>query len=1512
LKAGFRPLVSIIIPTYNSHRRLQQCLTSISRQTYQRIETLVVDRYSTDGTAREARKAGARVLFLDAERSEARNYGAENAAGDFVLFIDSDMLLTPTLVEECVQELCLRGLDAVVIPEQPVGKGRIAEWRTLEKRSLSNSGLGEIPRFFRKTAFLDIGGYDVKLVCGEDFDFHERFERRGRKTGKIRSTIFHVEGDLSPFRLLSKAYYYGKTFPALLKKNPRKTLRRYTCMRLASVRNAGKTQGDTASLLGLHTLKFLESAAYVGGILSHMVQGLSQKMATRRLAEALRKNKFTLANMTLIVLIATVIFRNFLFTTEWPGGGDVLGFVSRAYLYGKDFRWLYVWRQYSFGFVEGINFMDFFLMLLYSIFKDAACTVKAFMFGSYVIAGLSAYLFAHRFTHSEVGSMAASLVYILNQWLFSQLTEAHVDILFSYALAPLIFLLLDKALRSGKLRDILLLGTGFSLFVTSFHPESIVIYGVFLVMFAALFAVFPSTTVNIKARLARLLKVAATSVAIVSLFSAFVLLPFLMNVKSPYVQPSYEYPLEDSFSSSYQNLTDAFTLRAVERWGYINVIDVYSGQALPDFPIYTVLLWTFALAFCVLLFRRDLYTVFFAAAMLVSVFVAKGPYPPFGQVFVWAWFNIPYFAVFRAANRWVMMAVLADAFFVAILVSSLFRYVKSKEYARGDRFLRIRFEGNKLSKIRGFGVSVDAFNAVSKTFHRVLRALSILLLALIFLSGFIACFFFLQNGLQVYTPPQQILTPHEWLANIQNDCKIVSVSRGPGEWFGGNAYTSDFAFSAMQTTLGWGHDIGFDGSFIHDKPVMQDGGWDFKTRQFVDYLRFKLAREQLTNNLLNIVGPFAYEYVVIPAYSSRDSREFFLAQTGGHPVYNDTAIILKNEYAAPRLFAANNSAFVLGGLEAFDGLCKIDDFDLSKTLLYFAPSSLDKNIAQLETFNRSNLFCFANSDVLDLAMMSLHGEGEVIYAGGYGVPSLNTTAYWVRMPSWRRTGAFVLGTDTLTTSGKNRISIPFDARSDGEHDVWLRVGFAPFRGELTVSVDEEPAVKVHPEAPAWSKLDWVNVTRLNLTKGKHSITLKNDGTGYNDVDAISVTKPQRIESKINEAMTLLQSYGGKLLYLLEAENAFLDSTSNSWSAVAEPLVGYVIKSETLGINVASSAQASTSSVDDSLEARYAVDGDVQTRWASEKSVLPQWLELAWDRPQELQGVKIRFEDAYAVDYAVQTLNGSAWVNQTVARGNSELELTHCFTEPVKTVALRILVTATSIYDRVSIYEVDAYSAQNASSTAKITVPRRGNYTIAAGVGVGPEFGTMFFGVNDAIQRVECNASARQFEWREIGTFCFEVGEQTLSVGGAGLAELDELLVYSQDEGVSHGLNSLFESADPPVSLEYERKDPCTYDVRVTADEPFVLVFSETYDPFWRAFVGQEEIASNRAYSMVNSFHVDRTGSFTVTITFAGQRYADAGIGVSIASFFSIWTAVLTSGAVSRWYRLQKKRLTVAQ
>jgi glycosyltransferase involved in cell wall biosynthesis len=213
-----KPLVSIIVPTRNSAAVIADCLESIRQQTYPHIELIVVDNNSTDTTKSIASTFTPRVYNIGPERSAQRNYGARQAKGDFVAMIDSDMTLSSTVIEECVQKVTDPGVVAVFIPEESVGEGFWARCKRLERSFYVGVHWMEAARFFRRDDYLRLGGYNEQLISGEDWDLSQRMEKLGA-LDRIPSFIYHNEGRLRLGETLKKKYYYAQQFSKYLEAN---------------------------------------------------------------------------------------------------------------------------------------------------------------------------------------------------------------------------------------------------------------------------------------------------------------------------------------------------------------------------------------------------------------------------------------------------------------------------------------------------------------------------------------------------------------------------------------------------------------------------------------------------------------------------------------------------------------------------------------------------------------------------------------------------------------------------------------------------------------------------------------------------------------------------------------------------------------------------------------------------------------------------------------------------------------------------------------------------------------------------------------------------------------------------------------------------------------------------------------------------------------------------------------------------------------------------------------------
>lgn len=100
-----QPLVSIIVPIYNTEQYLNHCLTSIVNQTYHNLEILLVNDGSTDGSeaiCRQFMASDPRIQLFSQEnqgQSAARNLGLDHMTGQYLMFVDSDDYIDLSMVE---------------------------------------------------------------------------------------------------------------------------------------------------------------------------------------------------------------------------------------------------------------------------------------------------------------------------------------------------------------------------------------------------------------------------------------------------------------------------------------------------------------------------------------------------------------------------------------------------------------------------------------------------------------------------------------------------------------------------------------------------------------------------------------------------------------------------------------------------------------------------------------------------------------------------------------------------------------------------------------------------------------------------------------------------------------------------------------------------------------------------------------------------------------------------------------------------------------------------------------------------------------------------------------------------------------------------------------------------------------------------------------------------------------------------------------------------------------------
>ncbi|PSB11201.1 hypothetical protein C7B62_06525 [Pleurocapsa sp. CCALA 161] len=204
------PLVSVIIPVYNSAKYIQKAIDSVLNQTYGNYEIIVVDDGSTDETRQKLELYGDKILYIfqnNQGSAAARNLGIKLAQGDLVAFLDSDDFWSmPAKLEKqvaCFQKnpdlggintgwKIVDGEGKHIKTVQPWHKAPQLDLETwLKKKCVRTSAM-----MFRRPWLEKVGGFDTELRQSHDVDLILRLSLAGCKTEWLKEeTVCYRQHD---------------------------------------------------------------------------------------------------------------------------------------------------------------------------------------------------------------------------------------------------------------------------------------------------------------------------------------------------------------------------------------------------------------------------------------------------------------------------------------------------------------------------------------------------------------------------------------------------------------------------------------------------------------------------------------------------------------------------------------------------------------------------------------------------------------------------------------------------------------------------------------------------------------------------------------------------------------------------------------------------------------------------------------------------------------------------------------------------------------------------------------------------------------------------------------------------------------------------------------------------------------------------------------------------------------------------------------------------------------------
>ncbi len=185
--------ISIIVPVFNSPGELSKCLDALLASRNPRVEIIVADDCSTDGTSAVATQRDVRVVRTDRNSGPAvaRNRGAQEARGAVLFFVDADVVVAPDAIDRVLQVFANHPDVTAVFGSydaRPAAKGTVSQYRNLLHHFVHQQGNREASTFWagcgaiRRSVFQALGGFDAERFpypSIEDIELGLRMRRAG-------------------------------------------------------------------------------------------------------------------------------------------------------------------------------------------------------------------------------------------------------------------------------------------------------------------------------------------------------------------------------------------------------------------------------------------------------------------------------------------------------------------------------------------------------------------------------------------------------------------------------------------------------------------------------------------------------------------------------------------------------------------------------------------------------------------------------------------------------------------------------------------------------------------------------------------------------------------------------------------------------------------------------------------------------------------------------------------------------------------------------------------------------------------------------------------------------------------------------------------------------------------------------------------------------------------------------------------------------------------------------------
>ena len=227
--------ISIVIPVYNASLTLKECLDAIFNTNLKNFEVIIVSDNSTDNSVEIASQYQCKVIELPQNRGPgfARNIGAQEAKGDILLFIDSDVIINKEALNSLSDKFLNQEVNVIqgIYSHKPIYKNAVTQYQQSFYSYYSwdpniNFTSSLITNCFaiRRKIFIELKGFNTNIrgaTC-EDEEFGYKLIEKGYKILILRQLIGEHRVNYNLQRLIkrnfaiyidtTKSYLRNKTY----------------------------------------------------------------------------------------------------------------------------------------------------------------------------------------------------------------------------------------------------------------------------------------------------------------------------------------------------------------------------------------------------------------------------------------------------------------------------------------------------------------------------------------------------------------------------------------------------------------------------------------------------------------------------------------------------------------------------------------------------------------------------------------------------------------------------------------------------------------------------------------------------------------------------------------------------------------------------------------------------------------------------------------------------------------------------------------------------------------------------------------------------------------------------------------------------------------------------------------------------------------------------------------------------------------------------------------------------